>query len=261
MEAISDLDGCWYVSVYGYTWAWTHILPTLMTLSLTVASLRLHGYEWFGGGYLFLFFFFFFTDSPNFSPPPFHHRFPTIYGVYLHFWQLILWAFQVNWQIMRPHPSCAHIHTYAFPSQEAFYVAALSTLIILYSYLWRIPMAILTWLFIYTLIMGVPAVLVFFQYNRPWEILISMILGIVATVPFVLVIRLYIRPYIPYILNQFPWYHFEYVDTFCCTKQEQKFKNYITACLARCKAARIRTNIVVPVRGLPKRGLHYSHLL
>jgi len=203
MDAVSDLDGCYYVSLLGHTWAWTHILPTLITMSLSVASLRLHGYEWF----------------------------PTIYGLYLHVWQFILWVFQAHWQIMRPHPQCAEIHTFAFPSQEAFYAVSLAAYILTYSYMWNIPLAIFTWLFIYCIVIVPPVVLVFLQYNRPWEIVVSMILGIVATVPFVLVIRIYIKPLIPYLLNQAPWCWFGYVDTYCCDKKEQRFTRYVAECV------------------------------
>ena len=207
MEAVSDLDGCWYVSALGQTWAWTHVLPTLITLSLTVVSLRLHGYEWF----------------------------PTVYGFYLHFWQMHLWALQVFWSIQRPHPYCADIHTFSFPSQEAFFVASLAAYIITYSYLWRVPLAVFTWVFILCLCIFPPIVLVFFEYNRPLEIFYSMLLGIAATVPFVLVIRLYIKPWLPYLLNQPPWSWFNYIDTYCCDKKEQYYTWFVGQCIQRCE--------------------------
>lgn len=223
MEAVSDLDGCFYVSALGHTWAWTHILPTLITLSLTVVSLRLHGYEWF----------------------------PTIYGMYLHYCQLLLWALQLLWKSMRPHPYCAEIHTYSFPSQEAFFVASLATYLIVYSYVWRIPMAIFTWLFIICIVVFPPIVLVFFQYNRPMEIVWSMVLGIGSTVPFVLIIRYYIKPWLPYLLNQPPWCWLSYIDTYICNKREQQYTVFVGQCVKRCERV-----IAVRARGRHSCGCH-----
>ena len=68
-------------------------------------------------------------------------------------------------------------------------------------------------------------------------------MGIVATVPFVLVIRIYIKPFIPYLLQQPPWSWMGYIDTICCDNLEQAYTNCVEECVQRCEktiAARAR---------------------
>lgn len=188
------ISGCFYVDVGSTSVAWTQVLPTLITLSLTINGWRKRGHEFF----------------------------PTLFGFYLHVWQIALWVFQVHFNMIRPHPYCAQYETYVFPSQEAFYAAALAFFIVSYGVLWKYPLSWLTWALLWLLVVAPPFILLFFLYNTWWELLFSLLLGAVVTFLFVLVIRVYITPQLPYILLHNPMRWMGYIDTICMNRNERK---------------------------------------
>ena len=194
------VEGCYIFSWKGQAFSWMHILPTIITLSITIASLRRDGRKEF---------------------------LPFAFGLYLHAWQFALWAFQVHFSIVRPDPICAQHHTYAFPSQEAFYVGALVAAFVTYSAFWRYPLGWITWLFLYCLVLGPPFVLVWNLHNRIWELAVSMGLGAIAGVLFISVVAVYITPMLPYVCNQAPWTWFHTCDTWCMDDVQRERCRYI----------------------------------
>ena len=179
-----SIQGCFYVTVYGSALAWTQVLPTLVSLSLTVLT-------WFDCQVLFMYL-----------------------GVYLHAFQLLLWSVQLTLKIDRPDPICQEYHTYSFPSVESFYVGALVTFIIGYSVFWQVKRPVTLWLFIFCFFVVPPTVLVFFNFNLWYEVVISLGIGVIASFLLIIFLWVYIQENSPYYLNIFPLNWLGYKDDY-----------------------------------------------
>ena len=178
------MDGCYYGTVVGQSFGWTQIVPTLVTSSLTLLTSVT-------SQFLFV-----------------------IFGLYLHAMQTELWVIQNYLKTMRPDPVCQAYHAYAFPSITSFYVAAIIAMIITYSYTHKIIHSWFMWLYIYFIGIVPPVILVFTQYNTTWEVIISMLIGIIVTVCFAVVANVFFKPELPYLLNQFPCSTLGYHDKY-----------------------------------------------
>ena len=178
-----SMDGCYYTTLWGEAFGWTQLLPTVVSLMLSFTSL-------FKPEVTFLFL-----------------------GLYLHAWQLGLWSIQLYIHQDRPNPICQEYHSYAFPSIEAFYVAALVVTLVGYSVVYGYRHPIGAWLLLVFAFVAPPATLVFFAYNTVAEVLVSMGIGIVAAVIFVIAVAIYIRPATPYIINSWPLTWLGYTDS------------------------------------------------
>jgi hypothetical protein len=110
-----------------------------------------------------------------------------VYGLFLWVCQVVLWSFQIYFEMMRPVPFSAQ---YAFPSIEAFYVSSLCTIIIIYSALYGVRRGWSIWLALFILFVAPCFVLVFFQMHVFWQVLFSILLGSVVTMGFTLVLWL-----------------------------------------------------------------------
>jgi len=176
----------------GQAFAWTQVLPTLISLNLSLMSLVTSQ---------IMFFFF---------------------GLYLQGMQLILWIFQSYFQYLRPNPICQVYHSYAFPNIEMFYALALVTFVIAYGFYWDYAHSWLVWLFLYIVAFAPPIILVWFSYSLWWEVVFSGLLGVGFTWIFVLTLKLYIAPILPYLLNSNLAWWLGYVDTYLMCKTDQK---------------------------------------
>lgn len=168
------MSGCYYVNVWGQTFAWTQTLPTIVTSGLSLLTLVTHAVVFF------------------------------VYGLFLHGCQFVLWAFQLYFQYARPDPICQLYNSYGFPSVEAFYAASLASFVISFSLAFGVILSWIVWIMLYILAIAPPLVLVWFSYNTPWEVLFSMGMGALFTIPFVIVFKFYITPIMPYLLTIFP---------------------------------------------------------
>lgn len=177
------MSGCYYATWAGAAFGWTQVFPSIVTLMLSAVGLLT-------SQIMFLFF-----------------------GLYLHAMQYELWVFQSYFQSQRPNPVCQLYHAYAFPSIEAYYAGAVVTAFIMYGYMWDIPHGVIAWLFFYV-IAAFPLIMVWFGYNVWWEVLLSLGMGVVFTALFVIVLKLYISPAMPYILNEIPATWLGYKDTY-----------------------------------------------
>lgn len=194
----------------GQVFGWTLILPSFITSTLSVMSFVTSELIW-----VFL-------------------------GLYLHAMQLLIWVVQTYLESMRVNPICQQYQTYAFPSIVAYYAISLATFVILYAYFWGVAHSVLAWIVLYGLIFVPPLALVGASYNTTSEVLISMIIGIAATTAFVVVLRVYIKPTLPYLVNDFPCSLLGYVDTYItdCDAEREECK--------RCAEALDRNIAAVP---------------
>lgn len=209
------IHGCFYVTAQGSALAWTQVLPTLISLSLSLLT-------FFNCQVLFLYL-----------------------GVYLHAFQLLLWSIQLALRIDRPDPICQEYHTYSFPSIESFYIAALVTFLIGYSVFWNVRQKWSLWLTVFIFFIVPPTVLVFFSFNVWYEVVISLGIGVIATFLFIIFLYVYIQENSPYYLNIFPLNWIGYKDDYLyiptskkgwnITKKVSQIKNDIAVARAYCK--------------------------
>jgi hypothetical protein len=190
--------GCYYATFWGQAFGWTQIFPSLVTLFFTFMRSVTHEI-------IFLFF-----------------------GLYLWAAQFVIWVFQNYFESVRPNPVCQLYHSYAFPSVEAYYAAALAAFIVTYAYLWDRYLDWMAWSFIYVLF-AFPAIMVYFGYNLWWEVLFSMAIGAGVTVVFTTVFRFYICPIMPFIVNEFPATWLGLQDTYLMTENERECESVINA--------------------------------
>jgi len=104
-----------------------------------------------------------------------------IYGFFLWACQAVLWAAQSYFAMMRPVPFSSQ---YAFPCVEAFYVAAVSTSILMHAGLFRRRQGWLMWGCLFLLVVAPSFVLVFFGLHVWWQVCLSLLLGSVAAMVF-----------------------------------------------------------------------------
>ena len=145
----------------------------------------------------------------------------TLYGLFLWFWQVALWVFQIFFESTRADPICQFYQTYSFPSIPIFYGASLVTALIMYSIQWDTVMTTLTWILLYFVAFAPPVIVYYTAFNQWWEILISFVLGVVATILFVIMMRVYIKPMIPYLLTVFPCTTLGYIDTYMMDENDR----------------------------------------
>ena len=67
-----------------------------------------------------------------------------------------------------------------------------------------------------------PFILVYVQYNRWWEVAFSMGFGLLSSVMFAVVLRLFIKPRMAYLQSHFPFSTFGYNDHMVCNDTEHE---------------------------------------
>lgn len=197
--------GCYYASAWGQAFAWTQLVPYIVSIGLTLLAVVTNQFMYWALGW------------------------------YLHGVQLLLWFVQLNLQIDRPNPLCQEYHTYAFPSIEAYYIGAVVTFIIVYSRVWKTGLSLYVWAILVATTVIPPIILVFLAYNQWYEVLISMAVGAVASIVIIIMFWVYIYDALPYIQNVFPfsWAHFQ--DSYIWTNSEKEHEKVerIRRCLAK----------------------------
>ena len=190
---------------------WMPILPWIVTLGLFVLSINPdhHGY-W----------------KKNF--------FLVLYGFYLHIWQYVLVVFQLVFHSARTDPFTDHIYVVPLFSQEAFYLWALVTIFVMYSFFWRQAISPLWWTFVW-FVVAFPAVFVWFGYAFWYEVLFGGAMGVISTAGYVLVFRIYLLDSVPYLICQTPWTWLSCNGGWCLTRDERDFARCLPDRIARCE--------------------------
>lgn len=178
----------------GIAFGWTQAVPWIVTLVCIVLTMATHQPLYF------------------------------IYSTFLYIPQINLWAFQSYFQMSMPDPICQVYHSWAFPSIPAFYVGNAVAVFVAVSLLWEIDHSWIAWVTMYLIGICPPLVLIWFSYNRWWEIAFSMGFGIGVGVFFAYVLKYYITPVLPFLQHHFPLYHFGYIDTILMN-DEQKMES------------------------------------
>lgn len=161
--------------------------------------------------------------------------FLVVYSFYLFFWQFMLYVLQQAVRIARPDPFCPAMLTYGFPSLPAYYVAALGTLAVVLPLLLGQYYGWMSWLMLVCWWFVPPAVLVWFTFNTWQEVLLSMGIGVLATVIYVLAALWIVRPFVPYVINSPPWSWFNLIDTWLQSETQQLLAERLEQSVSRAK--------------------------
>lgn len=183
---------CIYVTMLGQAFGWTQILPTMIAMTLKVVSMLTHQM-------IFI-----------------------LFGFYLYAGQLVLWGVQSYMQVVMPDPTCQAYHTFSTPSIPGYYIASIVTFVIGYSLLWDVKQSWFMWLTFYVVFTVPPSILVLNSYNAWYEVVASLVIGIVMTMLFIGLIYVYIKPIMCFILNIFPCNWLGYKDSWLSSPEEQE---------------------------------------
>ena len=180
-----DVEGCYYISVWGTAFGWTQMVPvfvTLVSFAITAAT---------------------------------GEAFYALFGLYLWIPQWFVWVFQFYLQWARPNPICQTYHTWAFPSTESMYIGAILGAFFAFAYHWshRVTHSWMTFFWFYLLGIVPPFILIYIQYNVWWEVTISWVFGFATGVAFSIIMRIFIRPAMPYLELHSMFWIFGYKDS------------------------------------------------
>lgn len=184
--------GCYYLGYRGWAFGWTQMVPWVVTIVCTVLTMATHQPIYF------------------------------IFSTFLYIPQITLWAFQAYFQMSMPDPICQVYHAWAFPSIPAFYVGICVVTFFAICYLWQIDHSWIVWLTLIAIAFGPPLTLIWFSYNRWWEVLFSFGFGAVIGLGFAYLMYYYVTPVMPYLQHHFPLYHFGYIDTICMNDKQKR---------------------------------------
>lgn len=144
-----------------------------------------------------------------------------LYSLFLSWGTALVWIVQAAWSITRGNPYCPDQSVYAFPSTPAFCVGSLFVYVVAFSYFWNIVLSEGTWVIILTILVGVPMLFVWFTFNTVYEVLVSVLLGMVTTFVFVGVLRFFVARHIPMLVRQRPWVWFSAINTMSEIHEEE----------------------------------------
>lgn len=187
---IIKMATCYYYSYAAQVYQWTHLVPWIVPLAISAASIGRAKKKW--GKQVTL----------------------VLYGTWLSILQLILLIVQSNMNRMRADPYCPDTFSAAYPCVEAFYVCSLTMFIIGFTYIWNVVLPWPYWTVLFLFIAGPPSVLIFFQYNTLAEILVSGGIGIGTTIMFLLFFAFVVVDMLPYLMVQAPFTWFYCIDNY-----------------------------------------------
>lgn len=155
------------------------------------------------------------------------------FGFYIFVWQFVLYTVQTALHVERPDPFCPSMTTNGFPSSSAFHTAVGGTAILIFGWLLDFSYSWSTYIWISAWWIAPPFVLIWFGFNVWQEILVSLCLGIIATLLYFLTLRYYLIELIPYIITQAPWSYLSCLDTWLQDEKGQEKTERIRLLLER----------------------------
>ena len=200
----------WYTLLSAQTFAVVLQIPWIVTLIFAAAAVRRDAFGRWGKEFVLV-----------------------LFGLYLSFWQLILYILQINFNMARQNPFQPQGPIYyGFPSEVGFYVAVFVTFIMEFTLVWNVVFSWMYWSGLIMCILVPSVVLTWFQFNTWQEVLLSMGCGFLATTIFILALYFYIKPELPIWLNTIPFTWFSCVDTWIQTREEQEETERVRQCYA-----------------------------
>jgi hypothetical protein len=174
---------CIYPSYVGQAYAYTHLIPWIVPLIILAFSWQ--------------------RDRKTG-----HYRVELVtnlYSTWLSWGALWVWELQAAFQVMRHDPYCPDQVSAAFPSMEAYYTSSIVTSVILFTYLWNIPLSETYWVVCIAFLGGPALLLVWFTYNTTYEVLVSILMGIVVALVFWISVRFFFVHHFDALIKQQPF--------------------------------------------------------
>ena len=203
---------CVYSSYGAQIYGWTHLIPWIVPLALSAASITRtrYGKQHWGKQIMIV-----------------------LYSLWITVVQLMLYIVQSYFNEYRSDPYCPDMKSLAYPSLEAFYTASLVTYIIAFTYFWDIVLPWTYWSLLFVFMVVPPGILVWFAYNLWYEVLVSSLIGIATTLYFVVLVRFILLDDIPIMLHQRPWTWFACVDTYLMDEEQHNVHKRLLITLER----------------------------
>lgn len=181
---------CSYTSIVAQAYEYTHLLPILIPFLIWSFSIRwIDRHNW---GFEALF---------NF------------YSIFLSWGYIFLWVLQGAFDVMRSNPYCPDQVSMAYPSAEAFYMGSTMSFVIIFTYLWNIPMSEMYWVVVIALLGGPSLLLVWYAYNTVYEVLVSTLAGIILSLIYLIYMYFFGMESLDMIIAQRPWCWLSLVNT------------------------------------------------
>jgi hypothetical protein len=157
------------------------------------------------------------TQEPYFEYVPF------MFGSFMLLVLPFLYLFQAILHEIRPDPFCPSVTYYGSPSSVGFYAALLVTFFVGTTFYMAKEILVTEWVVLWFILVGPTGYMIYLSFNTFKEILFSLLLGAFTSAMFILVVCVYLRDEIPWIVNSQPVTYFGRVrDTWLSVSEEQK---------------------------------------
>lgn len=144
------------------------------------------------------------------------------FSYYLFYAQLFLYILQIAMHQLQPDPFCPGVMTYGFPALPPFYVGVCIAMTLLLPVFLEFSYGVISGVSILSCIwIAPPAVLVWFSFYSWQQVALSLGIGLLVTLLFVLMYRFWLLPLLPYVLNVAPASTLGLVDTWFQTDAQQ----------------------------------------
>lgn len=175
---------CYYGDYLGYGVAMVHAIPLVIAWSISVVGLVTHEVIFF------------------------------LFGLFLHFMQICVIFLQSYYHRDTVDLYCKFTKYYTFPNTEMFFIIAVITFVLLYHYLWKSRLTIITYIFLLIFLL-IPIIILFIVGTLDvLNIFLTIIISSFSTTIFVILLHFYIIPNLKYTLKNRPWSWFGYKNTY-----------------------------------------------
>jgi hypothetical protein len=156
------------------------------------------------------------------------------YSYYVCFSLFLLYIFQIALQQLQPDPFCPYLTTYGVPALTPFYVGCAIGLTLLLPIFLEFSYSLFTGITILCCIWIAPAAtLIWFSIFTASQVALSLGIGVLITLLFILMFKFYWVPYMPYMLNVAPFTWLGVVETWFSDKNQQERAYKVRECRER----------------------------
>lgn len=192
--------GCLFTSTSLYVWSATQLLGWVLPLFLTLFARYRDPVtkQWVAEAFLVLFSF------------------------YLYLCLALLYIFQIALHQLHPDPFCPENYTYGYPALCPFYIGIAVGLTLFLPMFLHFNYGIVQGLTVLACIWIAPAaVLIWFSIHTPAQVGLSLGVGVLMTLLYMLVFRFCLLRFMPYLINLAPFSMLSLTETWFSTDQQQ----------------------------------------
>jgi hypothetical protein len=146
-----------------------------------------------------------------------------IYSFYLYLCLALLYILQIAMGQMQQDPFCPYVYNYGFPALCPFYIGLAIGLTLFLPIFMNFYYSIVTGLTILACIWIAPAlVLVWFSFHTPSQVGLSLGMGVLVTLVYLMAFKFLVMPQMPYVLNQPPCTWLGLTETWFSSDEQQQ---------------------------------------